>query len=95
MRPVAHRRDAVERPVMLLPSTVPYSLHRDDDAFGQPGALYRDVLSEQDRTNRVTNIVNHLSDGVSDPVLERALDYWRKVDADLGARVAKGMAKDG
>ena len=68
----------------------PYKLHRDDDDFGQPGELYRNVLSEQDRTNLVTNIVNHLSDGVSDPVLERALEYWRNVDADLGARVAKG-----
>jgi catalase len=73
----------------------PYALHREDDDFGQPGTLYREVLSEQDRTNLVTNITNHLSDGVSDPVLARALDYWRNVDPDLGARVAKVMGNGG
>ena len=65
---------------------------RDDD-FGQRGALYRDVLSEQDRTNLVTNIVNHLSDGVSDPVLAHTLEYWRNVDPDLGTRVSQGHAE--
>ena len=28
--------------------------------------------------------------GVSEPVLQRAFDYWRNVDADIGDRVEKG-----
>jgi catalase len=39
----------------------------------------------------VSNIVGHLKDGVSAPVLARALDYWRKVDKALGERIAAGM----
>ena len=39
----------------------------------------------------VDNIAGHLRGGVVEPVLGRALDYWRNVDADLGARVAKAV----
>jgi catalase len=39
----------------------------------------------------VTNIVNHLNGGVTDDVQVRAVEYWRNVDPDLGARVAKGL----
>jgi catalase len=43
----------------------------------------------------VTNIVGHLRNGVSGDVLARALDYWRQVDDDLGARVAKELSSGG
>ncbi len=39
----------------------------------------------------VSNIVGHLKDGVSGPVLARALEYWRNVDNNLGERIAAGM----
>jgi catalase len=39
----------------------------------------------------VDNIVGHLLDGVSEPVLQRAFDYWRSVDTDLGNRIEKGV----
>jgi catalase len=28
---------------------------------------------------------------VSEPVLQRAFDYWRNVDTDLGNRIEKGV----
>jgi catalase len=68
-----------------------YTLRRDDDDFSQPGALYRDVLSETDRDRLVANVVGHLSDGVAADTLERALQYWTNVDSDLGARVRAGL----
>jgi catalase len=68
-----------------------YDLHRDDDDFGQAGALYRDVMNATDRDNLVTNIVAHASAGVSAPVQGRVIDYWTSVDRDLGAAVAAGL----
>jgi catalase len=68
-----------------------YTTRRDDDDFGQPGAMYRQVLDEAARTRLVSNLTGHLKNGVESPVLERAIDYWTKVDAGLGARVAEGV----
>jgi catalase len=72
-----------------------HAKHRADDPFAQPGALYRDVLTEPDRVHLVTNIANHLRDGVQPDVLTRALAFWSDVDAQLGARVAKAMTDGG
>ena len=38
-------------------------------------------------------VVGHLSAGVSAPVLERALVYWRNVDQKLGDRIAQGVKR--
>jgi catalase len=72
----------------------PYEPHRDDDDFAQPGALWRDVLSDREREHLVSNIATHLGDGVESDVQARAVEYWRRVDADLGARVAKDLGKE-
>jgi catalase len=68
-----------------------YAKHAEDDDFGQPGTLYRAVMSDTDRDHLVDNIVGHASDGVSRPMQERVVAYWTAVDADLGARVAAGL----
>lgn len=68
-----------------------YAPHREDDDFGQAGALYRNVLSETDREHLAGNIVGHASQGVQPDVAQRVVEYWRNVDPDLGARVAKGL----
>ncbi|MBF6604012.1 MAG: catalase [Chloroflexi bacterium] len=70
-----------------------YTMHAEDDDFGQPGTLYRRVLDDAARERLVTNISNHLKGGVSGAVLTRALDYWRSVDRDLGDRVARGVGE--
>jgi catalase len=72
-----------------------HSLHAEDDDFGQPGTLYRKVLSETDRAHLVTNIVGHIKGGVHADVVPRVIEYWRQVDPDLGARVAKGLNGNG
>ncbi len=67
------------------------TLRRDDDDFGQPGTLVREVLDEDARRRLVSNISGHLSNGVHPDVLERAVEYWRQVDGSLGADVAKAV----
>ncbi|RSO13894.1 catalase [Streptomyces sp. WAC 06783] len=65
-----------------------YKLRRDDDDFGQAGTQVRKVLDDAARERLVNNVVGHLSNGVSRPVLLRALQYWRNVDKALGDRIA-------
>ncbi|MFE7560395.1 catalase [Kitasatospora sp. NPDC057500] len=71
-----------------------YSLHAEDDDWGQAGTMVRQVLDDAARERLVSNIVGHLKGGVSEPVLERAVQYWRNVDKSLGDRVAKGVGRD-
>ncbi|MGH3446546.1 MAG: catalase [Nocardioidaceae bacterium] len=63
------------------------TLHAEDDDFGQPGTLVREVMDDAARERLVNNIVGHLLGGVTEPVLVRAFDYFRNVDKDLGDRV--------
>jgi catalase len=67
-----------------------YTLHAEDDDFIQAGMLYRDVMSQIDRDHLVSNLIGAMN-GVEPLVLERSVNLWRKVDPDLGARVAQGV----
>jgi catalase len=68
-----------------------YTLRAQDDDWGQAGTLVRDVMDDAERERLVDNVVGHLSAGVSDPVLQRAFEYWRNIDRDLGDRIEKGV----
>ena len=68
-----------------------YTLRSDDDDYGQAGTLVREVMDAAERDRLVSNAVGHLKGGVSAPVLERALTYWRNIDKDLGDRIAEGV----
>lgn len=68
-----------------------YTLREDDDDWTQAGILVREVMDDAARERLVNNIAGHLKAGVSEPVLERALEYWHNVDAELGDRVAKAV----
>ncbi len=70
-----------------------YKLHSQDDDFGQPGTLYREVLSDSDKDNLVNNIAGHINGGAKAEMLPRIYEYWANVDADLGARVAKTVGR--
>jgi catalase len=67
-----------------------YVSHAEDDDWSQPGVMIREVLDDVARERLVGNIVGHLRDGVTEPVLQRAFQYWRNVDKDLGDRVETG-----
>jgi catalase len=64
-----------------------YTLHPEDDDWGQAGTLVRDVMDEEARGRLVTNIVGHLLDGVTEPVMRQAFEYWHAVDATLGDQI--------
>jgi catalase len=68
-----------------------YTLRQDDDDWGQAGTLVREVMDDAARDRLVSNIVGHLKAGVSEPVLARAIEYWRNVDRKLGDRIAAGV----
>ena len=70
-----------------------YTLHPEDDDWGQAGTLVRDVLDDDARERLVSNAAGHLRDGVSEPVLERAFAYWRNVDPDLLADAVQPLSK--
>jgi catalase len=68
-----------------------YHLHAEDDDWGQAGTLVREIMDDPQRDRLVGNIVGHLLDGVTEPVLQRAFEYWTNVDKDLGRRIEKGV----
>lgn len=68
-----------------------YELHAEDDDFGQPRALWTNVLSETDRAHLVGNLVGHIKAGVSPDIVTRVLEYWRSVHPDLGDGIARGL----
>ncbi|MGW1199717.1 catalase [Streptomyces sp. NPDC002536] len=65
-----------------------YKLHREDDDWGQAGTMVRKVLDDAARERLVSNVAGHLKGGVTPPVLERALQYWRNIDKKLGDQIA-------
>jgi catalase len=64
-----------------------YTLRSNDDDFTQPGILVREVFSEADRQGLVDQVAGSLLGGVRSPVLERALEYWKAIDPDVGTRI--------
>jgi catalase len=67
-----------------------YTLRAEDDDWGQPGTMVREVLDDAARDRLAHNIIGHVSKGVKEPVLSRVFEYWRNVDADLGKRSKRG-----
>jgi len=69
----------------------PYS-HPNDD-FVQAGNLYRDVMSAQDKTNLVNNIVDHMKHARHDIQVRQVKNFLR-ADREYGTRVAEGLKLD-
>ncbi|MCC6720405.1 MAG: catalase [Acetobacteraceae bacterium] len=64
-----------------------YTLHAEDDDFGQAGTLVREVFGDSERNQLVDQVAGSLLGGVREPVLSRALDYWKSVDVGIGQRI--------
>lgn len=64
-----------------------YKLRKDDDDFSQAGSLVRDVFGEKERADLVDTVAGALANGVKEPVLGRAIDYWKSIDKDVGKRI--------
>ncbi|HET9126418.1 MAG TPA: catalase [Solirubrobacteraceae bacterium] len=68
-----------------------YRSHPEDDDWSQPGRLVREVMDDAARDRLVSNVAGHLSDGVSDKVLERAFQYWKNIDQTIGERIEQAV----
>ena len=64
-----------------------YSLRAGDDDYSQAGTLVRDVFDDAQREQLVETVAGSLLGGVREPVLSRAFDYWKSIDADVGRRI--------
>ena len=64
-----------------------YAPHAEDDDFGQPGTLVREVFDDAQRARLIDQVSGSLLGGVHGAVLERALEYWKSVDAEVGKRI--------
>ncbi|MEN8708063.1 catalase [Nocardioides marinisabuli] len=64
-----------------------YTLRPEDDDFGQARTMVNEVWDDAARERFVSNVAGHLAGGVSDEVLERAFEYWRNVDEQIGKRI--------
>jgi catalase len=53
--------------------------------------MVRKVLDDAARDRLVSNVVGHLMKGVTEPVLQRAFEYWHNIDQEIGGRIKKGV----
>ncbi|MDC0609839.1 catalase [Vibrio sp.] len=68
-----------------------YTLRPDDDDYSQANDLINKVMDDAGRERLVSNVVGHLCQGVSKPVLERAFTYWKNIDEAIGERIEIGV----
>jgi catalase len=64
-----------------------YSLHPEDDDFGQANTLINDVLDEAERDRLVSNVAGALKGVKRADVLARAFEYWRNIDPIIGDEI--------
>jgi catalase len=68
-----------------------YVAHAEDDDWSQAATLVRDVMDDAARERLVDNVVGHLLNGVTEPVLRRAFEYWHNIDKTIGDRIEQGV----
>lgn len=49
------------------------------------------MLDDDSRARLVDNVVGHLLNSVTEPVLERGFEYWRNIDKGTGERIEPGV----
>jgi catalase len=71
-----------------------YTLRPEDDDWGQAGMLVREVMDDAERDRLVSNVVGHLRNGVSEPVLRRTFEYWKNIDKKNGDKIEAAVKSD-
>jgi catalase len=90
--------DSYKQPVMQLESDVADWYDRngkgDTDHYTQPGILFKNVMTDEERKNTVSNIVSSMmgieGEKKSD-IIDRQLCHFFRMDMRLGMEVAKGL----
>ena len=63
------------------------TLRENDGDFNQAGDLVRNVLDDAARDRLVHNISGHVMGVWDKELLPKVFQYWKNVDAELGARI--------
>ena len=69
-----------------------YTLHAEDDDFGQAHTLVREVFDEPARDRLVETVTCSLVGQVEEPVLSRVFEYWKNIDQEVGTRIEEAYA---
>jgi len=64
-----------------------YTLHAEDDDFGQANTLVTEVMDDAGRDRLVETVSTVLASLRRDEVRQRAFGYWRNIDASIGDRI--------
>ncbi|HEV3211983.1 MAG TPA: catalase [Acidimicrobiales bacterium] len=64
-----------------------YTLHAEDDDFGQARTLLTRIMDDPARGRLVDTVSGMLSGLRRDEVLKRAFEYWRNIDQEVGGRI--------
>jgi hypothetical protein len=64
-----------------------YTLRPEDDDYTQPGILVREVFNDAQRVQLVDQVAGSLLGALRSPVLERAFEYWKNIDREVGQRI--------
>ena len=64
-----------------------YTLHAEDDDYGQANTLINEVMDDAQRERLVANVAGALRGVKRQEVLARAFEYWRNIDTIIGDKV--------
>lgn len=67
-----------------------YTLHAEDDDFGQAHTLVREVFDDAGRERLVETVSGSLST-VDEPVLSNAFQYWKNIDQEVGEAIERAV----
>ncbi len=70
------------------------TLHAEDDDFGQPGTLYREVFDADAKARFLETLSGQAQAITVDDIRERFFVYWTNVDAGLGQALRDAYAGD-
>src|SRR5690606_35414238 len=87
------RKEYAPPPIPVAGEIGRFAYTHPNDDYVQAGDLYRKVMTEQDRTNLVGNIVAHLGNAQARIQLRQAAIFY-KADEEYGTRVAEGLGLD-
>jgi catalase len=63
------------------------TLHAEDDDFGQANTLINQVMDDHQRARLVDTVSGALANVRREAILQRAYEYWRKIDKPIGDRI--------
>jgi catalase len=64
-----------------------YTLHAEDDDYGQANTMINQVLDDAARDRLVDNVAGHAAAVNREDILQRVFEYWRNIDKAIGDRV--------